>query len=522
MRSGFPLRWRSLSCAVILALAVSGLSAQTALQGTPAIEVANAVVAQEADADPDAPAAPEAAGAEEGQPMYETSDDVSNWLEAGSAEELGSRVRTSAVLLAPDGMLHCSLFRLDHVTRQEISVKQMEIKLIQDGKDIETTEPNPEDGKFQFGPVKPGIYSIIGYGEDGFAAFSFAVDQAPDEDSMEADEASAEKKEKQPGDEYQSLNLIHSSALDPQDVPMALQLIRAFVGVGGGGPGAEIEDEAAMEELAVEETEPAAVKPFRKIARDAKIAQSISLHWHTVRLQPDGLLIGRIMTLVEMNESGEVQAVPPEDMQVFAIKDGTVAARATCSEKGNFAIPDLKPEIYSFLGVGRDGFVALTIDVLPAEEKDEMEGEGKVKSASFRRTAFIQNQNQNLNQLNIFTHIVPPNGVNFLETSNPDTQQNVLGQNTDLPASFLGANSQNGNGNNPSSGNSSGIAPISSPSGPSGNPGGFGGAGAGGGTTGGDGGTNTGVPEIDPASSGVGLSILIGLLFLLVDLYRPR
>jgi hypothetical protein len=51
-------------------------------------------------------------------------------------------------------------------------------------------------------------------------------------------------------------------------------------------------------------------------------------------------------------------------------------------------------------------------------------------------------------------------------------------------------------------------------------PGGGGGGGVPGG--GGGGGVPGGIPEIDPASAGVGLSVLIGLMLLLVDLFRPR
>jgi hypothetical protein len=480
---------------IVVATGVATAQTETALSG------AVTVVAQN-EADP--PVADQAI------------DEDAAWREAaGPEDELGTRIRTSTILIGSDGILHCRLFRLDHVTRQEIPVKQMDVTLIRDGKEVEKTQPSEEDGRFQFGPVKPGVYSLIGYGDDGFAAFSFHVDTIPEEEPDEGvqdplPEAGAKKKP-------EPVEMIHSSAIDPGDVPMALQLIRAFVGTSSGDSSGDAEADAAMEEsegageLPLEKPAEGVI-PARTFRRNPNAILSTSLSWHTVRLQPEGRLIGRILMLEPDEETG-VRVVPPSDMQVFVLKEGQVVSRASCSPSGNFAIPDVKPDIYSFLAVGRDGFAALTVDVLPAEKKDEEEG--TVKSASFRRVAFLQDDDTP-SALTLFTTVVPPAGTNFLQEPPTIIPQPLA--NTDLPPLFTGGPPVGGRSG--PSGTGTGINPINSPNSPSANPGGFAG-GVGGGGPGGGGGGNP-IPEIDPASSGVGFSVLIALLLLLVDLYRPR
>lgn len=495
-----------------LALMAGALPAQT--DENPATETTPAKPFPDEDApatQPTAPASPESANTN-----ASTEDDITNWQDASSEEELGQQIRSSVIEVGPDGLLQCSLFRIDHETREEILVKQIEVTLLSNGKSVETKTPDPETGVIEFGPLSRGIYSLIGNGTDGFAAFSFIIDKEEDENAENA-EAKPESEGAEDNDvmpaEKPTVQLIHSTTLEPRDTPMALQLIRAFVdggGIRGSSEEGETEPSTEEEEMAKSSDEDA---PFHKIRHDAEAVLSTSIKWHTVQLRPEGMLVGRILLLAEMNEEGEVKAIPPKDMQVFVIKEGQVISRATCNDRGSFSFPDLAADLYSFVGVGQDGFVALTVDVLPAENPQQEEEVG-VQSASFRRVAF-----QNApNTLNIFTNPVPPSGTQYISTpiiTTPETNPTDAGE---LPITMFGADTPSGG--NPSMGGSSGvISPGGAGGGMTAPPGGFGGGGGGGGT---DGNTQVSVPEIDPASSGVGLSVLIGLLLLLVDLYRPR
>jgi hypothetical protein len=505
----------------VLTVAAGGFFAASASEGdVSAANDANPILAQVQD---ESAATPSADGLSEG---IEDADPLPS---ADTGESSGMRVRLSTVVLGPDEILKCEVFRLDHITRQKVPVKKIDLKLIQDGQEIESAQPlDEENGTFQFSMVKPGIYSMIGFGEGGFTAFSFHVGESLDEEPENAQEDATTtpfEEEKAKGSAAR-IDMIQTCALDPKDMPMAIQLIRAFVGTSTGrdtGPVEAIEAEMEEPEAAAPTKAPEeSLAPTRHPVAAPSGVSHTSLAWHTVQLQPDGNLVGRILTLVPVDQAAkQVQLVAPQDMQVFVLRDGQVVTRASCTEEGVFSIPDLKPEIYSFVAVGTDGFAAMTIDVLPASPEEKEEGEeGTVKSASFRRVAF---QIPNLQTImTIFTTVAPPSVANFIDEIPPVTPPLNQPFTNELPPLITGGGMPGGGGSS-GSGSGSGIAPVGAGNSLASSPGGFGGgAFGGGGNPGNRNNNNNQVPEIDPASSGVGLSVLVALLLLMIDLYRPR
>lgn len=459
---------------------------------------------------------------------------VDDWREAGPNDQNGNRFRSCTIRIGQDGMLTGTVFRIDETTRLQSPVKEIELRLVLDGNALETTTPNEEDGEFTFGPVSPGIYSLIGQGAEGLVAYSFHIEAPEDRDADDTDENQADAN---PADAAAAdaesaapkIRLINSCAMNPADMPMAIRLIQAFLGVDTGAPSAEPVLDEKMEEALDEESKPigsedvpATPPPGSRRAgsfkahHDQDEIQTTALSWHAVSLQEDGSLIGRVRMLVASgDEEGTLETRPPKDMRVFLLQEGRVIAKAPCSPRGIFVIPDLPVGIYSFVSVGLDGFAAMTVDVLPAEKKKDEEEGGGIRSASLRRVGFLQNAGT---LPNFDTALVPHGDSNQLQMTTPDLSIQPPQTLADMGPLLNGFNADTGTGN-PGPGTGSSFAPLTG--GPSGvgtaGNGGFGG----GGVAGGGGGTAA-VPEIDPASSGVGLSVLIALFLLLIDLYRPR
>ncbi len=483
------------------------------------------VVAQEKTETPPAAEAAEPETPAEAVPFNEE-----EWREAGEEDALGTRFRTCTIVIGPDGMIRGTIFRIDESTHEQTPVKQIELLLVQDGETVETTSPDASDGVFQFGPVKPGIYALIGQGVDGLVAYSFHVESIPEEnDAGEEVEVKADPNADPDAPQAEQpmrladgsvIKELHSTAIDPADMPMAMQLIQSFMGLDSSeSPELDAETEAMLEEGDVE-NEMRTAKPagsFFKGKQHLDAIPATSLAWHQMPLQPDGTLIGRVRVLVAPNEEeGKLETRPPEDMRVFLLQHGRVTAQTPCTDKGIFVLPDVQAGIYSFVGVGADGFSVMLVEVLPSAKKEEGEEgqeEGKVKSASLRKVAYQATPTINLP--NFDTAVVDPINGQKLQTL---PFSNQIPQNlTDLGPLFGGD----------SAGTVAGAGTGSQSPGSVGGGGGglgAGGGGAGGGVPGGGvgGGVPNQVPEIDPASSGVGLSVLLGMLLLLIDLYRPR
>jgi hypothetical protein len=456
------------------------------------------------------------------------------WREAGEPDALGTRLRTCTIVIGPDGLIRGTIFRIDESTREQAAVKQIELLLVQDGETVETTTPDLSDGVFQFGPVKPGIYALIGQGADGLVAYSFHVESIPEENNAEQEvevkpdpdadpNAPPAEKPVQLAD-GSVVKELHSTAIDPADMPMALELIKSFMGLDSGET-AELDPETeAMLEEGDADNEMRTAKPAGSFFRGKEHLDAVpatSLAWHQIPLQADGTLIGRVRVLVAPNEEeGKLETRPPEDMRVFLLQHGRVIAQTPCTDKGIFVLPDVQVGIYSFVGVGADGFSVMLVEVLPSpEKKEEDQEDGKVKSASLRKVAYQNNLPTNLP--NFDTAIVDPiNGkklqiVPFPSQFSQDLPDMGPLTGSDSAGTVAGA----GTGSTSPGSVGGGGGGLSAPGG------GFGGGapvgGGGRGVTNPDEDPNE-VPEIDPASAGVGFSVLLGVLLLLVDLYRPR
>ena len=111
------------------------------------------------------------------------------------------------------------------------------------------------------------------------------------------------------------------------------------------------------------------------------VAQDIS-----VRLQPDGSLVGRMAPLARRRDKPSRL----REMNAFLIEDDEIYARVTVDADGSFKFRSVDPGNYSFIAAGEEGFAAIGFRaLLPGDEDSTVnrsrEALGQVSLASTRR-----------------------------------------------------------------------------------------------------------------------------------------
>ena len=81
--------------------------------------------------------------------------------------------------------------------------------------------------------------------------------------------------------------------------------------------------------------------------------------WHSIPLRVDGNLAGRVGMLDSMGQH------VPARVRVTFVRNAQVVGSARSDETGAFQVPGLRPGVYSLIAVGKDGFGACSIRVLP-------------------------------------------------------------------------------------------------------------------------------------------------------------
>ena len=272
-------------------------------------------------------------------------------LEPVQAGDLDKRLRSYRVRLRADGRLPGRINVIDPVTGLVSPAREMTIALLQNGEVVTEFHPGI-DGVFEAEGVTPGVYSLVGHGEEGYIAYGLEVLPAEfNVDNQEAD-GTHQVAYQVVQDELQ----IDSLAVPPTDGPSVLHLanehlpqeiVAAAREIAAGAESAPPPPFAGgREELGQFEDNPA----------DDTIPAA-NLRQHAIRLAPDGSLTGRMRSLNP--QSG--QPVRFRRLNVFLVRNNEIVAQAPVTPLGVFTLPDLDEGLYSFVAAGTEGFTAFSI-----------------------------------------------------------------------------------------------------------------------------------------------------------------
>ncbi len=293
---------------------------------------------------------------------------------AGEEKSLG--LASTGVFLAGDGRLPGRFNLIDPSTGIAQPVKDVTVSFLQDGVVIAAAIPG-SGGVFQVQGLSPGNYSLIVAGPAGYLAFGVQLLPPPNSGDATASTSAAIT-----GDPLQ----IDALLVPARDLPIVHQItdsmLPARLRTPHGGKGRTIELNPTP---ALEPTEPGMVDTSSVLRR------------HEVPLGKDGTLVGKVLhapargnalpAFVRMNDTfGK--------MQVFAIQNNAVIARAAVNEQGAFRMSGIAPGTYSMVVAGSDGFCAFAVQFVPGDlSADTPGGEPQIVMP----VAFLQGETFYLN-----------------------------------------------------------------------------------------------------------------------------
>ena len=106
---------------------------------------------------------------------------------------------------------------------------------------------------------------------------------------------------------------------------------------------------------------------------------------HTIKLRVDGNLAGRVTVL---DSTGQHR---PVRVRVALLRNRQVVGSARSDEMGYFQVPNVSPGVYSVVALGRDGFGAVGVRVLPFDRGVAMDPARPFDGAAAAELPFISN-----------------------------------------------------------------------------------------------------------------------------------
>lgn len=245
-----------------------------------------------------------------------------------------------------DGNLEGRISAIELSDLTSMPIEKLDVALLKKGEKIRIATTD-NDGRFTLQTVSPGVYTLVASGQNGFLAYG--VNVLP--------------------------NLKAFDVLDQKTELQRNELKRAYyVSVFNLPQDAVVEETLQIDAAAV----PPEFTTLQRICRnylpttaeltveldrdDAKaIGKATSIRsgfQHT--LTADGKLEGKIQPIA----TSDGQSAKLSDMNIFLIQYDVEAARVAVEESGRFTIEDVEPGVYSLVAAGKDGFAALSLELI--------------------------------------------------------------------------------------------------------------------------------------------------------------
>jgi hypothetical protein len=268
----------------------------------------------------------------------------------------------------------------------------LKIYLLRNGKEETNVVPNDE-GQFSFPNVRPGVYSLVGWGDNAFFAFSFNL--LPYNPDINENVPTELKVTASPNE----------TTINTDWIQFFAKKVR-FPIYGVHKTGEAAEDTPALYGLLGQYTHMPPSRP----------ATSISSH--QVIPTSDGRVIGRVHQVTSRNG----RPVELRNTRVMLLKDDDVYAAVTTDSFGVFEFPQVPPGEYNCVAVGQDGMGS--IGIFLGEPASDEEGE-ETEFAPIDMTMMTSEATGWLNSLAIETayqRIISRPQVNFDEEPCPSYQ----------------------------------------------------------------------------------------------------
>ena len=281
-----------------------------------------------------------------------------------------------------DGNIEGRISDLDTETAEASPIGFLTVTLMQKGREVNKSKTD-RDGRFILEEVKAGVYTLLAFGETGFLAYGVHVlprleELDLEDDVLDSDEGELELDEGELElDEGVDLNVRNSDR-----TPLSVKQRQAWYVSHFDLPvDAVIAEELQIDAAAV----PPEFSSLEKISRNYLSASSafsiladkgdlkgigkanLTSGGFQFPLSPAGHFNGRLQPIA--TEDGRPAKL--SDMNLFLIQDDVEILRVAAEENGDFRMEDIEPGVYSLIAAGEDGFAALSLELVTADEEDE-------------------------------------------------------------------------------------------------------------------------------------------------------
>ncbi|MEC7355710.1 MAG: hypothetical protein VYE53_11285 [Planctomycetota bacterium] len=225
---------------------------------------------------------------------------------------------------------------------------------------VVTETTSDADGVFTLGDLQPGTYALCAISERGFLAFGIRVRT----DGVVQRPGPSGQWVSLPSATLQETTYDIDAAAVPPTFNSLNRITSRYLPSFSDPADSEAVDSESLRGL-----------------DQRSVAQDIS-----VRLQPDGSLVGRMAPLARRRDKPSRL----REMNAFLIEDDEIYARVTVNADGSFKFRSVDPGNYSFIAAGEEGFAAIGFRaLLPGDEDSTVnrsrEALGQVSLASTRR-----------------------------------------------------------------------------------------------------------------------------------------
>ena len=273
-----------------------------------------------------------------------------------------------------DGNIDGRISALDTETAEASPIGFLTVTLMEKGREVNKSKTD-KDGRFVLEDVDAGIYTLLAFGETGFLAYGVHVLPRLEELDLGDEELELDGEEIDLGEKV-NLNVQNSDR-----TPLSVKQRRAWYVSHFNLPvDAVIAEELQIDAAAV----PPEFSSLEKISRNYVSASSafsiladkgdlkgigkadLTSGGFQFPLSPAGHFNGRLQPIA--TEDGRPAKL--SDMNLFLIQDDVEILRVAAEENGEFRMEDVEPGVYSLVAAGKDGFAALSLELVVADEED--------------------------------------------------------------------------------------------------------------------------------------------------------
>ena len=111
---------------------------------------------------------------------------------------------------------------------------------------------------------------------------------------------------------------------------------------------------------------------------EERVSEVIRAHW--VNLNQEGQLVGRISVF-----DAQDQFVPVANLQIRFVREGTTVATTRTDETGRFVVSTLRPDVYTLVAEGPNGFLGYSLEILSFVEAQRRASRDPIRLAQLEQ-----------------------------------------------------------------------------------------------------------------------------------------